>query len=135
MRSRLLLGLFSLTLPASPALAADKDVAVAFFEQKIRPVLVEKCYSCHSADAQKNKKLKGGLLLDTRTALLKGGDSGTALVPGKPEQSLLLKGLKYSDELQMPPKGELPANVVADFETWIKMGAPDPRDGQAVQGR
>src|SRR5213078_1969242 len=84
MRLRLLLGLVSLTLSASSVLAADKDAAgTAFFEKKIRPVLVEKCYACHSADAQKSKKLKGGLLLDTKAALLKGGDSGTALVPGK----------------------------------------------------
>src|SRR5207245_429786 len=103
-------------------------------EKKIRPVLVEQCYSCHSADSKKANKLKGGLLLDTKAGLLKGGDTGLALVSGKPDDSLLIKGLRHSDELRMPPKAKLPANVVADFEMWIRMGAPDPRDGSAIAG-
>lgn len=98
-----------------------------FFERKIRPVLVEQCYSCHSAD----KKQRGGLVLDTREGLFKGGDTGPALVPGKPEDSLLIKALRYTDPgLRMPPKGKLPAEVVADFEQWVRMGAPDPRTGK-----
>jgi len=113
--------------------AAEPD-ALAFFEKKIRPVLVEQCYSCHSADAKKVKKLKGGLLLDTKAGLLKGGDTGPVIVAGKPDDSLLIQGLRHSDELRMPPKSKLPANVVADFEAWVKMGAPDPRDGLAVAG-
>jgi hypothetical protein len=119
-------------LPATAAGAAGQD-GVAFFETKIRPVLVEHCYQCHSAAA---KKPKGGLLLDSRTGVRKGGESGPAIVPGKPGESLLLKALRYTDEeLKMPPKGKLPAAVVADFERWIAMGAPDPRDAAVVAGK
>jgi hypothetical protein len=118
-------------LAAAPKLTAAETPDTTFFEQKIRPVLVRECYSCHSADA---KKLRGGLLLDTREGVLKGGDTGPALVPGKPADSLLLKALRY-DELNMPPKGKLPDEVVANFETWIKSGAPDPRDGKAAAKR
>src|SRR5436190_16274998 len=98
---------------------------VAFFESKIRPVLIEHCYQCHSAQAQANKKLKGSLLLDTRDGLRKGGDSGPALVPGKPDDSLLIKALRY-EATKMPPKGKLPDDVVADVARWVQMGAPDP---------
>src|SRR6516162_5888855 len=77
---------------------ADDAAGTAFFEQKIRPVLVKECYSCHSADA---KKLRGGLRLDTRASVLAGGDSGPALVPGKPDESLLMEALRY-EGLEMP---------------------------------
>src|SRR6476646_346162 len=100
--------------------AADPD-GVAFFEQKIRPVLVKECYSCHSADA---KKLKGGLRLDSKAGLLAGGDSGPALVPGKPEDSLVLDALRHNG-IEMPPKGKLAEPIADDFEHWIKIGAPD----------
>ena len=109
--------------------AADDPKAVEFFETKIRPVLVEQCYSCHSEDAEKGKKLRGGLKLDTKANVLKGGDAGPAVVPGKPSTGTLVASLKYDGEIQMPPKGKLPANVVADFEAWIKGGAADPRTG------
>ncbi|MBA4190721.1 MAG: hypothetical protein C0467_22275 [Planctomycetaceae bacterium] len=113
---------------ASQASAADLDPNEAdFFEKKIRPVLAEHCYSCHSAEAEAKKKLKGGLALDTRDAVRTGGDSGPSLVPGKPAESLLIKTLKYAGDVKMPPKGKLPDAVVADFEAWVKMGAPDPR--------
>ncbi|OWK45243.1 DUF1553 domain-containing protein [Fimbriiglobus ruber] len=105
---------------------------VAFFEQKIRPVLVEQCYKCHSAEAAKNKKLKGGLLLDSRDGLLTGGDSGPALAPGKVAESLLLKSLQYDGDVKMPPAGKLPAAVIADFEKWVRDGAADPRTAQAA---
>ncbi|QVL30860.1 DUF1553 domain-containing protein [Telmatocola sphagniphila] len=106
---------------------------VAFFEKKIRPVLIAECYSCHAADA---KKIKGGLLLDTREATRKGGDTGPAVVPGDLNKSLLIKAIRYNDEhLQMPPKNKLSPDVVQDFETWVKMGAPDPRDGGAKAAR
>src|SRR3954466_15744342 len=96
-------------LAPSAVRAAEPDAKqVEFFENKIRPVLVEQCYKCHSAEAQKEKKLKGGLLLDTKAALLKGGDTGPAVVPGKPGEGTLLKSLKYEGETQMPPKGKLP---------------------------
>ena len=116
---------------AEPAPALD-PAAVDFFEKKIRPVLTEHCAGCHSADAAKNKKLKGGLRLDTRAGVLAGGDSGAAIVPGKPAESLLLTTLKYNGDVQMPPKGKLPDAVIKDFEKWIAMGAPDPRGDTAV---
>jgi hypothetical protein len=98
---------------------------VAFFEKKIRPVLVERCYECHSAQA---KRLKGSLYLDSKEGVLKGGDVGPGLVPGQPDKSLILKALKWQDsDLRMPPKQKLPPEIVADFEAWITMGAPDPR--------
>src|SRR5256885_13610335 len=104
-RRRVFCALVALALLPVPA-AAD-SVDVDFFERKIRPVLVEHCYACHSTQA---KKHKGGLLLDTRDGLRKGGESGPALVPGQPERSLLIKAVHYdSDELKMPPKGKLPA--------------------------
>ena len=97
-----------------------------FFEKKVRPVLVESCYKCHSATSE---KIKGGLTLDTRDAVLKGGDTGPSLVPGDPDKSLLIKAIRYTDEnLQMPPKDKkLSAEQIADLEAWVKMGAPDPR--------
>jgi len=110
--------------------AADPAESIAFFERKIRPVLVDKCYSCHAADA---KKIKGGLLLDTRAGMRTGGDTGPAVVPGDEAKSLLLAAIRYADrDLEMPPKEKLPAAVIEDFAQWIKMGAPDPRDGKAV---
>jgi len=111
---------------------ADPD-GVDFFERKIRPVLVDKCYSCHSAAAE---KLKGGLHLDTRDGVLRGGDNGPALVPGDSAGSLLMKAIRHTDpDLKMPPKEKLPAAVVADLETWIRRGAPDPRTGPAKSSK
>src|SRR4051794_11253298 len=97
----------------------------AFFESKIRPVLAGKCYGCHSS---KLKAPMGGLVLDTKSGMLKGGALGPAVIPGKPAESHILKALRYTDpHLQMPPNGKLPDNVIADFEQWIAAGAPDPR--------
>ncbi len=107
---------------------AGEEEGVAFFESKIRPVLVERCYECHSADS---RALKGNLRLDNREAMRKGGDIGPAVVPGKVEESVLLDAIRY-DLLEMPPDEKLPDTVIADFETWIQMGAPDPRDGQVT---
>jgi hypothetical protein len=104
---------------------------VEFFEQKIRPVLVKECYSCHATTA---KKVKANLLLDTRAGTLKGGESGPALVPGKPGESLLLKALRYQGETKMPPSSKLPDAVIADFTKWIEIGAPDPRDAAPAAG-
>ncbi len=104
---------------------------VDFFEAKVRPQLIKQCYSCHSASAN---ELEGGLRLDSRDLLRKGGDSGDLIVPGNPQRSLLMQALRYGeDSFQMPPSGKLPANVIADFETWIKMGAPDPRDKPSTE--
>lgn len=106
-----------------------------FFEQKIRPVLVQHCYSCHSAEAAKQGKLQAGLLVDSAGGLRTGGESGPAIVPQKPAASLLIKALRY-ETYEMPPSGKLPAEVIADFEKWIAAGAPDPRqDGQAPAPR
>ena len=117
---------------AGDAGAAEPTAAgLAFFEKKIRPVLVQRCYKCHSA---KSEKLKGGLLLDTRAGIRKGGESGHAVVPGDVRGSLLIEAIRYGDEdLAMPPKEKLPPAVIADFEKWIAMGAPDPRDGLALE--
>ncbi|HXD88080.1 MAG TPA: DUF1553 domain-containing protein [Urbifossiella sp.] len=115
---------------SSPVRAAAPPVdprGADFFEKKIRPLLVEHCYACHSSDAAAKKKLRGGLRLDNREALRSGGDSGPAIVPGKPAGSLLIETLKYAGEIKMPPKGKLPAAAIAAFEEWVKIGAPDPR--------
>ena len=126
---------FILALATAGTLAADDGIA--FFEKKIRPVLVEHCYRCHSAEAAELGKLKGGLRLDLREAIRAKGDSGKlGVVPGKPGESQVLHALQYLDaELQMPPKNRLPKSVVNDFRAWIQMGAPDPRDGQAVAAK
>ncbi len=117
---------------AVPKTGATNKEGLDFFERKIRPVLAERCYGCHSAKAIAENKLKSGLQLDTREGLLTGGDRGPALVAGKPGESILLKAIRQSGKLKMPPKGKLPTGVVADFEKWIAMGAPDPRDGKPV---
>jgi len=121
------LGLLAFSLFSAAAAVASDSTGLEFFEKKIRPLLVENCYKCHSAQAE---KLKGGLFLDTRDGLLKGGDTGPAIVAGQPEQSLLIKAVRYTDEnLQMPPKNQkLTPEQIADLETWVKMGAPDPRN-------
>src|SRR5262249_58389129 len=98
--------LLLLAAPAAPT-KGEPD-GVEFFEKKIRPVLVEHCYKCHSAEAQAKKKLRGGLRLDTREGLLEGGDTGPAIVPGKAKESLLYKSLRHDGDLAMPPSGKLP---------------------------
>ncbi|HYV37288.1 MAG TPA: DUF1549 domain-containing protein, partial [Gemmataceae bacterium] len=99
-----------------------------FFEGKIRPIFIENCYKCHSSQSE---KVKGGLLLDTKAAMLKGGDTGPSLVPGNAERSLLIKAVRYADpNLQMPPKTKLTDQQISDLEAWVKMGAPDPRTGK-----
>jgi hypothetical protein len=106
--------------------AADDPAGIEFFESNIRPILVDNCYSCHS---QQSAKIKGSLLVDSRDGLLKGGDTGPAIKPGDIEASLLIKAVRYTDdELKMPPKNKkLSAAQIASLETWVKMGAPDPR--------
>src|SRR6476660_9655532 len=96
-----------------------------FFEKKIRPLLVENCFKCHSSTSE---KLKGALKLDSREAAVSGGDSGKpAIVPGEPEKSLLIEAVRYGNaDLQMPPKKQLSAQQVEDLATWIRMGAPYP---------
>lgn len=104
---------------------AQTAEGLKFFETKIRPVLVAHCYECHST---KSGKARGGLKLDSRDSLLKGGETGPAIVPKSLTKSLLFQSIQYGDEAyQMPPKGKLPDAVIADFRQWILMGAPDPR--------
>jgi hypothetical protein len=113
-------------LPVLRAWAAPTPAELEFFESKVRPVLVNNCYKCHS---QASERVKGGLRLDTAADLLRGGNSGTAIVPGDAEHSLLIKAVRYhDDDLKMPPNDrKLPDSQIADLEQWIRMGAPDPR--------
>ena len=114
--------------PAWVAAAEPTKEQLDFFENKIRPILTDKCYKCHSVESGKSK---GGLTLDTKPGWEKGGDAGPAVVPGNVEKSPLHKALTYADkDLQMPPSssgGKLADNQIADIAAWIKMGAPDPR--------
>jgi cytochrome c553 len=103
--------------------AAEPSAAgVEYFEKKVRPLLVKHCYECHS-----DKKQQGGLRLDSREGWAKGGDSGAAIAPGEPDNSLVLQALRY-EGYEMPPSGKLKGEEIAVFEQWIKMGAPDPRN-------
>ena len=110
-----------LALSLAPTIqAAD---GVESFEKRIRPLLADRCYECHG-----EKKQKGGLRLDSAAALRKGGDSGPALVPGRPEESLMIKAISWSDpDLQMPPKNKLTDSEISALTEWVKTGAPDPR--------
>src|SRR3989454_5667605 len=130
-RARVLAGLAAMIASLTAAFGSSESTGFDFFERKIRPIFVERCYQCHSAQAE---KLKGGLLLDTKEGVLKGGDTGPAIVPGNPEKSLLIKAVRYaSEDLQMPPKNKkLSDEQIADLEEWVKMGAPDPRTGQGI---
>ena len=107
--------------PLALLAAGDDDL---FFESKVRPVLIKRCYDCHSTE----KKTKGGLALDTRAGWQHGGDNGPAIVPGDLTKSLVIKAVRYLDkDFAMPPKSRLPADEVAILEEWVKRGAPDPR--------
>ncbi|GAC1467092.1 MAG: PSD1 and planctomycete cytochrome C domain-containing protein [Isosphaeraceae bacterium] len=106
------------------------SASIEFFESKIRPLLVEKCLSCHGTEKQ-----KGGLRLDSREAVLKGGDSGPALVPGDLEGSLLIEAVRYQGEPQMPPKGKLKGDEVEALGHWVKMGAPWPETSSLATTR
>ena len=113
------------------AVRGSDEAGVEFFEKRIRPVLVSECYQCHS----KKNKVKGGLQLDTKIGWQRGGDSGAALVPGKPQKSLLIQAIRQTnDALKMPPKKKLSAEQISDFEDWVAMGAPDPRTPETVDG-
>ncbi|MBA3485067.1 MAG: DUF1553 domain-containing protein [Pirellulales bacterium] len=117
---------------AADAFAGDPATispeAAEFFESRIRPVLAEHCFECHSGGAA---ILQAELRLDTADQLRKGGQSGPAVEPGKPAESLLISSLRY-EAFEMPPNGKLPDAVIADFEQWVAMGAPDPRTNEAV---
>ncbi len=107
--------------------AASERQGIEFFEKKIRPVLANQCYECHSAKAE---SAEGGLVLDSREGIRRGGESGHAVVPGNLDESLILTALRHED-LQMPPEEKLSDQVIADFVRWIEMGAPDPREATA----
>ena len=110
--------------------SAPTPEQVAFFESKIRPVLAEHCYKCHSARAE---KIKGGLMLDSRAGVVKGGDTGLAIASGDPDASLLIQAVRHVDQdLAMPPKKKLAPEQIAALEEWVKMGAPDPRTDDTV---
>ncbi|HBE69079.1 MAG TPA: hypothetical protein DDW52_13095 [Planctomycetaceae bacterium] len=106
--------------------AADRSEQIEFFESRIRPILAQECYACHSS----NGDADGGLILDHRNGLLKGGDRGPAIVPGKPDQSLLIRAIRHEvADLEMPSAApKLDEVIIRDFEHWIKIGAPDPRE-------
>ncbi|MBI3856574.1 MAG: DUF1549 domain-containing protein, partial [Planctomycetes bacterium] len=112
-----------------PAQAVPDDLE--FFESRIRPVLAQECYACHAGATKK----KGCLALDDRAGLLKGGDSGPAIVPGKPAESLLLRAVRHEESgLKMPRNGaKLDAGTIRDLETWIARGAFDPREKPATR--
>ena len=107
---------------------AEQNAKLEFFEKKIRPVLVEHCYECHSGES---KTLQGGLSLETAQGLAQGGDSGPALIRQKSDQSLIIQALRY-ESTQMPPRGKLPDQVIADFVQWVDSGAADPRIGDSA---
>ncbi len=119
--------LLCLLLGAGTVVAADfSNDQLEFFERKIRPLLTERCYECHSVGA---KKLKGGLFLDSRDSALKGGDTRAAVVPGDPEKSLFIESITYKNQdLQMPPKTRLTDAQIADLTNWVKQGAPWPAE-------
>jgi hypothetical protein len=117
--------LFLALLPGSPAAgaAAPSPQAIEFFEENVRPVLAEKCFSCHGPSKQKS-----GLRLDRRGAVLQGGDSGPAVVAGDPEKSLLVHAVRQDGDLKMPPKGRLAVEQVQALTAWVRMGAPWPAE-------
>src|SRR5215216_2981699 len=119
--------LWAILLLSSVAFADSSAEGTDFFEKKIRPLLVENCYKCHSASSE---KLKGGFRLDSKEMALKGGESGKlAIVPLDPEKSLLIEAVRYNNtDLQMPPKKKLSQQQIDDLTTWVKMGAPWPAE-------
>ena len=119
----MLLGMGSAWAVEPAVKPAVKRQRLDFFESKIRPVLVKHCYECHAADS---KTIRGRLRVDSRKGLLKGGETGPAVVPGDLKKSLLISALRH-DGFEMPPKGKLGPEVIADFEKWIQDGATDPR--------
>jgi hypothetical protein len=113
-----------------PGQAAPSAEQLHFFEAKVRPLLAERCYRCHSVQAE---KLKAGLMLDHGASILKGGDSGAALKPGDPGQSLVIEAVEYANaDLQMPPKKKLAEAEIALLRKWVEMGAPWPDEAVPV---
>src|SRR3954467_10574794 len=116
-------------LALASGLFAPTARAEDFFTAKIEPLLKERCYECHSHKG----KMKGGLTLDSRSGWEQGGDDGPAVLAGKPDESLLIKMVRWVDEdHQMPPKKKLAADEIALLEEWVKLGASDPRVAPAA---
>lgn len=109
--------------------ADQSSDATAYFETHIRPLLIERCYACHS---HRDNKGEGNLFLDTRRGWMDGGENGSAIIPGDVDASLLIQAVRYSDDLQMPPDTQLDKQEIAKLEHWVRMGAPDPRDAAEI---
>lgn len=124
MRRRVTTVLISILLCVLAQPGASGDQGTDFFESRIRPILIKRCYECHSSASA---DVGGGLLLDSRASIRRGGDRGPAVVPGNVQESLLIDAIRYGT-LEMPPDGRLPARTIRDFVAWVKMGAPDSRD-------
>ena len=123
-----------LTLALAPVGAADKALTpqqVEFFEKRVRPLLISRCFQCHSG---KSKVLKGGLRLDSHQAVIKGGDTGTAVVPGEPDKSLLVRSIRYQ-AYEMPPTGKLKPAEIAVLVEWVRRGAFWPTEKSATVAR
>jgi cytochrome c553 len=121
-----------LPIAAGRRLCAADPADLEFFEKRVRPLLATHCHECHAADTESS----GGLLLDSRAGWERGGDSGPAIVPGKPDESLLVRAVSWADpDLQMPPKSRLPAADQATLAEWIRRGAFDPRAAIAAAAR
>jgi mono/diheme cytochrome c family protein len=116
------IALFAMPYPVSAAPADDE-----FFEKEVRPLLVERCLECHG-----EKKPRGGLRLISRAHLLKGGDTGPAIVAGKPKESLLIHAIEYVDKPRMPPKGKLSDREIKVLTKWVQAGAPWPGDSKTI---
>ena len=128
--SPLIVSLAAVASGFSAIAATPSAEHMAFFESKVRPLLAKHCYECHAADS---KKIKGGLLLDSKEGWTAGGDSGDVIEPGKPGASLLMETVRYTKkDLEMPPKYQLSAAEIAVLERWIEIGAPDPRTGKKI---
>jgi len=103
----------TLSLLGAPE-AADQN-GIDFFEKRVRPLLAERCFECHSGKAE---KLQAGLRLDSRESILRGGDSGAAIVPGKPDESLLIRAVRYAS-VEMPPSGKLKKQEIDTLVRWV----------------
>src|SRR6476661_4222638 len=119
--------LLTVAIPCGLAGRISASEAEDHFERRVRPLLIERCQKCHAGTMH-----KGGLRLDSREAVLKGGETGPAVVPGKPDESLLMHAVRHRDGLAMPPKGKLNESQIAALEQWIKAGAVWPGPAPAA---
>ena len=115
--------------PQTPGQPVFSRVSLEFFEKQVRPLLVKRCFGCHSGNA---KSLKGNLRLDSRLLALRGGDTGPALIPGQPAKSLLVDAINYGEVYQMPPAGKLPDAEIRLLTKWVQQGAPWPNEPPAT---